>query len=311
MNRKLLEAFSRMFDFSRNRTGKAIVTFFYSAAMFAVFTNALYGLMSGIARLLLYRIGLLTIDKPGEMLAGMGADFALPLLLFAIAVWLMARNYRRTSVEHSFTFEPPKPCQALIVMLSCYSDRRGESRFKDVATVKAAIEQEDFRAELLKSNWGPLLVAVQHHAATLKHCWVICTEDGKGPNDKGSAGEFGVAESIIKKFTGQTVTCHPVPVKEYDQIECMVEVVNEVYRKATLEANVEVDEIMADITGATATMSGGMILATVLEERKIEYLRQSVRLHDENGAALLPEALRQQSTLVSLRTSPVLVTKPL
>jgi hypothetical protein len=82
--------------------------------------------------------------------------------------------------------------------------------------------------------------------------------------------------------------------------------ITEIYREAALKYNLEPGQIIADFTGGTAAMSGGMILATVEEERQIEYVRQDKPLLVD-GRARTPEEIAQEQILITIRTTPTLV----
>jgi hypothetical protein len=54
-------------------------------------------------------------------------------------------------------------------------------------------------------------------------------------------------------------------------------------------------------------MSGGLILATVPEERKIEYMRQDKKPLHADGSALTTAEIIEQEILITIVTSPTLV----
>jgi hypothetical protein len=89
-------------------------------------------------------------------------------------------------------------------------------------------------------------------------------------------------------------------------ISRIVRRVSQIYKDAALIYNLEEAEIIADFTGGTSPMSGGMILATVDEGRKIEYLRQDRPLV-VNGKARSVGEISQEEILVTISTSHSLV----
>jgi hypothetical protein len=69
------------------------------------------------------------------------------------------------------------------------------------------------------------------------------------------------------------------------------------------------DQIIADFTGGTSAMSGGMILATILEDRKVEYVTQDPDnpVINAKGYALTPAEIAQAKLLITIVTSPALL----
>jgi hypothetical protein len=139
---------------------------------------------------------------------------------------------------------------------------------------------------------------VEHHASILKHCWILCTK-GQG----GSAGQFDTARGIL-------VLCAPnaefrqVTVSDAHDVSCIVPIVEAIYHPGE-NYDIDPSRIIADFTGGTAAMSAGMILATLNEDRQVEYLRQDRPL-DDQGSALTKEEILKCKALVTIKTTPAL-----
>ena len=129
---------------------------------------------------------------------------------------------------------------------------------------------------------------MRYHAAALKECWVITTKDS-------SASQYNDAEQLFKLLAGNEVRFSPIEIEDANDISFTAREISRIYRELTALKN---DEIIADFTGATAAMSGGMILATLDEGRKIEYVRQGVLLSD-----LTAQEIRAQRIIISPQTS--------
>jgi hypothetical protein len=63
----------------------------------------------------------------------------------------------------------------------------------------------------------------------------------------------------------------------------MTGVVATIYREAQHDTAIGTD-LIADITGGTAAMTAGMVLATLNDDRHVEYLRQDGRLAEDARA---------------------------
>jgi len=62
------------------------------------------------------------------------------------------------------------------------------------------------------------------------------------------------------------------------------------------------DDVVADITSGLSSLTSGMILATLDEDRAIEYLRQDTPLVT-GGVALTREEIMNQRILIAISTS--------
>lgn len=297
---RFFEILSNIFDFQRNRTGRSIALFVFSTATFGWFITNTFSLIALLLKLAFRPWNFQVIERPRETLAGATVDFAVSAGFFAIAFFMMWRNYHRnTPVEPIISLKPPPPHKGLILMLSPYNPR--SSSLKTVSDVRTSLDNPTLREDMLKSTWATLVVAAQHHAAALRHCWILCTT-----GDGGSSSQYDTAAKIIGALGGPKIQCHKEEIDDPNDISKIVPRVSQIYKDATLRYNLEEAEVIADFTGGTSPMSGGMILATVDENRKIEYLRQDRPLV-VNGKARSVAEISQDEILVTISTSPSLV----
>src|SRR5205085_9719603 len=164
---------------------------------------------------------------------------------------------------------------------------------------QASLKGELDLAEIFKSNWGQLAFVVRYHAPVLRYCWVICTQSDRGSSRSYATAE-GLIKAIVKRASGCDVTCFAVELADENDISITAEAVSHIYRRLRETApELKASDLIADFTGGTAAMSGGMILATLQEDREIEYLRRGVTLAVELDAA----AVQEQRIIISPRTS--------
>ena len=147
-----------------------------------------------------------------------------------------------------------------------------------------AIKNLDFdRLHLEKSNFQPTIKAIVSHQSKLKHCWLLATT-GTSPTSVGSLAHAELLIEYLKQHYGLTCQFHfgqeysisldedaLVLSKTYDLIE-------RVFQEIPREFNST--QIVADITTGFRSMTLGMILACLDEERDIEFVGTK---YDENG----------------------------
>ena len=294
-----LETISNIFDFQRNRTGRSIILFIFGAATFSWLVTGLFNELTLITKIIVqcYRAGL--VERPDIALTNTTLELGVAAVFFSIAFLFMRRNFLKNIAEApNITLQPPATHKALIVMLSLYHSR-GNS-FDSPDAFVSRLSEESAREELLKSNWGPLVVAVEHHSGKLEHCWLVCTAGG-------SETQYGVAEKVVRRFGGSKVRCHEVVLNDPTDVGSIVAKVSQIYRQAALAHDLGPNDIIADFTSGTAAMTGGMILATIDDNRKIEYLRQEKGALVVSGRALSAEEIRAQCLLVEVSTTRALL----
>lgn len=121
--------------------------------------------------------------------------------------------------------------------------------------------------------------AIQYHLATykLKRCWIVTG----GPGSEASATE------IIQELAGKNVASElfirvPLDLAEANDPVAVYLRIDDVYRQASHEGLAE-DEVMADYTGGTKSMTAGMVLACTSPRRHLQFMKP--RLYKSDGRA--------------------------
>jgi hypothetical protein len=211
--------------------------------------------------------------------------------------WVESRAAR---ARRSYHGEPPARARGLILSLSTFNGR--DSKLTDPHALddrlRAGILTAADEAEIARTNWGPLYIAVRHHAPTLEHCWLLYSM-GK----KGSCEQLEVAKRLIQQVVAAAgrgaVEVHPEPVADVSDPARVAHLVDEIYDRAVRRFDLRPEEIVADITGGTAAMSAGMMIAVLPENRRMQYLRQDVPLVVD-GRLLSAEELEKKKVLLEL-----------
>ena len=87
----------------------------------------------------------------------------------------------------------------------------------------------------------------------------------------------------------------------------MALMVSEVYRSVgSLESNLQPRDVISNYTGGTSAMSGGIIMATLNENREIEYINQK---YFKNLSSSLLRNIETNLAIVSSKTNLVVVEK--
>jgi hypothetical protein len=113
----------------------------------------------------------------------------------------------------------------------------------------------------------PLIVAlraIEFHLDVLEHIWVVVTQEGQYYYD---------ALNIIIKKVFNNLKIYKKQLNEPYDINAIQSIVNTIYAEANSKGLTE-DKVTVDITGGTALMSVGGVLACVRSRRRVEYLRQ-------------------------------------
>lgn len=218
-----------------------------------------------------------------------------------VLLWIDAVASRR---PHRYHLEPPERARGLILALSTFNKR--DSALIDLnalgGRLKAGALSPADEAEIARTNWGPLYVAVRHHAPTVEHCWLLCSV-GKGGGDD----QFEVAERLVQQVVAAAgrgaIQVHPEPVADVNDITGVALVVDGIYVQARRRFGLRPEEVIADITGGTAAMSAGVVIATLPQERRLQYVRQDreVPLVTPDGRLLSAEELVEKKVLLELQ----------
>jgi len=299
MRTTLAEALSGMFAFEKGVGIKSVLLFGWSLAVFSWFVDSLLPLGQELSQ---YVWNWMRGSAPAHHFSEPGMKLLLPASVFLLTIVGLAYNAWRNAKPHIYKSVVPDPHKGLIVQLSAYSNRGPgvQSRYESSEQIRQASLNGDLNlAEIFKSNWGQLAFAVRYHAPVLRYCWVICTQGDRGSSQSYAAAE-GLIKAFVKRASGRDVICFPVGLADENDIGQAAETVSHIYRQLRETApELKAADLIADFTGGTAAMSGGMILATLQEDREIEYLRRGVTLAIELDAA----AVQAQRIIISPRTS--------
>jgi hypothetical protein len=147
-----------------------------------------------------------------------------------------------------------------------------------------AIKNLDFdRLELEKSNFQPTIKAIVSHKSKLKHCYLLATT-GTSPTSVGSLAHAELLTEYLKQRHGLTCEFHFG--QEYsislDEDSLVLGKTYDLIQRVFQEIPREFDftQVVADITTGFRSMTLGMILACLDEERDIEFVGTK---YDENG----------------------------
>jgi hypothetical protein len=193
----------------------------------------------------------------------------IPLSWFILFVFLLFRNRKQNTKELEYEKIVAARHKGLIIMLSKYTVRFNKDGYKTPKEITEAINNQDLDQDKVFSccNWGQMAFAVAYHAPTLEKCWILTTKTG-------SKESYPEAE-ILVKFLAKNTVCEQIVIEDENDVG---ETANKV--KAILvnsENSLQTKEIISDFTGGTSAMTSGMILATLDENRQIEYIRQDFK----------------------------------
>lgn len=127
--------------------------------------------------------------------------------------------------------------------------------------------------------------AIAHHALVeppgspkvLEHCYLII-----GPGEgEGSSSEH--AKRLKREYKGQGVEVHLHELEQSDNIGEMFQKVKHIYDLARSRDGIEAQEIIADYTGGTKTMTAGMVLAVAAMGGELQYMKPNA--YKSNGYA--------------------------
>ncbi len=287
-------ALFNMFSLERGQPLSSVALFVWSLVTLGWFVNSSTDVVAWLGR---YIWKVVTHD--GKPLPPFGDQFPqtmIPGILLVLTIAGLYINYRRNREPGEVLGIAAEPHRGLIVQLGVYAKR--DSKYETPDQVSAGLANRNLEmGELFKSNLGPFALAARYHAPPLEHCWILTT--------KQTEEDFPLAETLIKFIAGDHVKCYCVSVPDPNDIGLTASVVRSIYLQDTLPAK----DIIADFTGGTAAMSGGMILATLDADQDLEYLRQDRSYFGGDGAPKGNDAIRKEAILMSPRTSREMITK--
>lgn len=148
-----------------------------------------------------------------------------------------------------------------------------------IVTVSLPYPAIDWNAEIpINSNLYTLLTAIKAHGSSLEYIWLLGTADPK--EGKGSGSIFAELKEYInwnRESLGLTKDpkiefLNTIPMEFDNQVtECVRKTVDEVFDHAA-DFGLKQSDIIADCTGGTKSMTLGVILACLEEDRDIQLI---------------------------------------
>ena len=205
--------------------------------------------------------------------ASMGVG--LPVVVFMGSAWALASRLQRIEEKTAGdAIEPVAapifPHRGLIASVSWVSEAARAP--VEVAMVPAPGSGPNHREELLRSlyktSWGPLAAAVELHRGRLKHVWLLCSPQVHR--------DFALVKNTIQFLAGPGVAVEEVPLADRNSVREARQKIEGIY--GTLDAlGLRENQVIADITSGNSAMTAGMVLASLDEQRHVQYLSQDPR----------------------------------
>lgn len=288
----LSEVFWRMFVIENSRLGSA-ATFLLGLASFGWVVDSTLPVVQELGHRLLARW--LGLHITPTDLSALLLKLATPAALFILVLCFLYWNARRNTRPIEYGSVAPNPHKGLIMMLSKYSKRYGKEGYDSPETIVSAIEAKTLDLDKLFDgcNWGQMAFVVRYHAPMLERCWVVVTKGG-------SAGHFEHAEKLIKHLAERNVECRRIEVSDENDIGETAQAISNLYCELSKHGEpISASDVIADFTGSTAAMSGGMIIATLNERENVEYVNQRASLNQ----SITAQQVRDEKIIISPRTS--------
>jgi len=230
-----------------------------------------------------------------------GAIFSIGLLSFVVTIlnFIEEQKLARTKIPEN---EKPVPTPGLILTLSILRQDEGFHKFVEnlerlkispiefkrifskiegldkskregelellFANHKDRADDFQFYKYLSDSSLFPMIKAITHHREKLSKVWVLLTEEAKETS-------WDVFKKLIEKFY-RDIKDNLIEknIKDADDIHEISRCIDNIYLDAAKEFKFDEQEITADITGGTSSVSVGIILACVRSKRRVQYLSQ-------------------------------------
>ena len=194
--------------------------------------------------------------------------FALGWFIFYVSILYGRRSKHIKTFEYRVSGSTPQ--RGLIVSLSPYKDFSQKLSLPklEIAIDEKRLNLEDFYNS---ANWGQLAFTVAHHSDLLQRCWICATPE--------SAEQFSIAAKLVNyvsgNFEGRQIVCFREEIKDEIDIGEMARKVSSIYQSLnSIDSGISAENVVSNYTGGTAAMTGGIIMATLSEKRKIEYINQ-------------------------------------
>ena len=200
----------------------------------------------------------------------------LPALILGLAVAILVQRLRQLEGSEQAHAEAMKATvfshRGLIASVSLLTPATQREPIALALVGTGAGAGPNHRLQVLRllygTTWGPLAAAVELHHSRLGHVWLLCTEQVHE--------DFELVTKWIRFLAGRPVHVSEVVVKDRNDVQATRRLVDAVY--ASLEiVGLKENQAIADITSGTAAMSAGIILATLDEQRHVQYLNQDPR----------------------------------
>lgn len=102
---------------------------------------------------------------------------------------------------------------------------------------------------------------------TLVHCWLLA-----GPGE-GEYSSQSNADRLAEEYKAKGIEVEVWPLADADNIEEAYYAVKIVYEVAQNKCKLSKEEIIADYTGGTKSMTAGMVLATLEQGGRLQYMK--------------------------------------
>ena len=117
------------------------------------------------------------------------------------------------------------------------------------------------------SGIGQTFKAIYHHINKLKYCWLIYSDE--------SGINVDILEHFFKKIPNNVNEPKFIKINDANDTKHIKEQIDNIYNH--LPKDLEVIDVIADITAGNKPMTAGMVLSCSREDRNIEYIEQSDR----------------------------------
>jgi len=167
----------------------------------------------------------------------------------------------------------PKASPQFISLFQQFHHRLGKEELTDIQQKLGRDQTSEsivaFLSILAQTSLYPAFAAIVHHWAPLEYLWLIVTTETE-------TSTLMLFKKIWEKnFTPlKKVKLEPVKLTNPDSATAISQLIDTTINDALLNQQLDEDQITADITGGTALMSVGMILACVRSKRRVQYLGQ-------------------------------------
>ena len=268
----ILDIVRNMFNPDPHRGTGEIMLFVIATLLFVGFGNSLYQLV--------WDASLAITGFEGEA-RWRGALVVLVLAAtgLVLSIWRMYRiqlNRYRVTSQLTELNENRTAARGLILLLSSYYARNNNHpRIDDFIDKIEDKGYSSYRTQVLQSNWGTLAAATEYHRKNLERVWFVCSS-----GERGSADQVQYAERLVKAIlasfrdvkAGEIIFDHD-EVDPYS-VQDSARVVSTFYQKIFQILRWDPWQVMADFTGGTSAMSGGVQLAALTQGYPVQYLRQ-------------------------------------